>query len=475
MKKLVSFYSIVLILLMLAVPMFSVGCGCPTIDGRPPEYSVANPYAVPDGSGGTIVAYQINNSNEANTYIQRLGVQGEAFWGEKGIELGSGSGGFAGDRGDFVSLVTDRLGNVIIVYSFGHNIWAGKLNMEGNSVWSAGKVQISRSKIPVPVYFKAVGDNSGGIITAWVAGDDCLCIQRIDDSGKQKWYTELSTTGLDRFDIASDISGNTFVIWKDNPSYSEGDIFVQKVDANGQVAWPIGGLPLTNTRNPGYVRGDFNQMIVGDGEGGALAVWVHAVLSEDGRKIIGHDLYAQRISSEGEMLWGENGVFVAGMANDPRIVGDALENTTVFWGDLQNVYAQRLDATGNVVWPEAGIKIGQAGGSSNVIYDHAADDGAGGTVVVWNYSENGNKSLRAQRLDADGNKLWGDNGVKVSSVSPYWGGYSTPARISPDGSGGLFVTWAAGEHIKDKTSSYIQRISGDGELLWGEEGTRLDS
>ncbi len=118
-------------------------------------------------------------------------------------------------------------------------------------------------------------------------------------------------------------------------------------------------------------------------------------------------------------------------------------------------------------------RIRQAGESSNVIYYHATDDSTGGAVVVWNYSENGNKSLRAQRLDAEGNKLWGDNGIKVSSVSPYWGGYATPARILPDGNGGFFVTWAAGEHLKDKTSSYIQRISGDGKILWGVEGIGL--
>jgi len=125
--------------------------------------------------------------------------------------------------------------------------------------------------------------------------------------------------------------------------------------------------------------------------------------------------------------------------------------------------------------PEAGIKIGQAGEPNNIMYYYAMDDGAGGAVVVWNYSENGNKFLHAQRMDAEGNKLWGDSGIKVSSVSPYWAGYSTPARISPDVSGGFFITWAAGEHIKDKTSSYIQRISGEGEILWGEDGIRLDS
>jgi hypothetical protein len=470
MKKLIAG-----LVAVLALGVLISLCGCPTVDGRPPEFSVANPCAVPDGSGGTIVAYQVNSGNEVNTYVQRLGAQGDALWGKKGIELGSGSGGLAGSQGDFASLVTDDPGSVTVIYSFDHNIWALKLNMEGKPAWSADRVQISRSEVQMPVYFKAIGDNSSGVITAWASGDNCLCIQRIGDSGNEKWYTELSTTGLDRFDITCDASGNTFVIWKDNPSYSEGNIFAQKVDAEGQVTWLIGGLPLTGMDNLGYVGGKFDGQIIADGEGGAVTIWVQGVLSEDGRKIIGHDLNAQHISNEGETLWSENGVFVAQVAYEPRVVEGASGEMVVLWGDLQNVYAQRLDTAGNFAWPEAGIKIGQAGEHSNVIYYYAESDGKGGLAIVWNYAEGDKKFLRAQRVDTDGNNLWGDNGIKASSVSPYWGGYSTPARISPDGSGGLFVTWAAGEHIKDKTSSYIQRISGDGEILWGEEGIRLDS
>jgi hypothetical protein len=255
---------------------------------------------------------------------------------------------------------------------------------------------------------------------------------------------------------------------------SEGNISVQKVDVSGQVAWPDEGLRLTSTDNPGLVRSKLDHMIIGDGEGGAVAVWVQGVLSEDGRKIIGHDLYAHHISSEGDVLWGENGVFIAQVAHEPRIVGDASGGMGVFWGDLQNVYVQRLDAAGNTVWPDAGINIAQAGERSNVIYYYAENDGKGGFAIVWNHAKGDKKFLYSQRVDADGDKLWGDNGIKVSSVSPYWGGYSTPARISPDVNGGFFITWAAGEHIKDKTSSYIQRINGAGEILWGEKGMRLD-
>lgn len=45
--------------------------GCILI-GQPPEYSVGNPVAVPDGSGGIVVAYQINQGNGRTTYFQSI-------------------------------------------------------------------------------------------------------------------------------------------------------------------------------------------------------------------------------------------------------------------------------------------------------------------------------------------------------------------------------------------------------------------
>jgi len=463
MKKLIT--GLILIILTLVT-------GC--IDGRPPEFPVANPYTVPDGSGGVIVAYQVNDGSDAKTYVQRLGAQGETLWGRKGIDLGPGSGSPSlNNEGDFAALFPDGQGNVTVVYSQQRAVWVLKLDVNGNKAQPARKIT-GGDLPPIPVYFQAVGDYAGGVIIAWAAGEGGLGLQKIDASSEEVWSTEIKTPELDRFDIASDDSGNTFIIWKDNPSYSEGNIFVQKVDGSGQAAWSDEGLRLTNTDSPGLVRSNFDHMIIVDGEGGTVAIWVQGVLSEDGRKIIGHDLYTQHISSEGETLWGENGVFIAHVAHEPRIFGDASGETLVLWGDLQNVYVQKLDAAGDILWPEAGIKIGQAGESSNIMYYCATDDGAGGAVIVWNHAEGDKKFLRAQRVDADGNKLWGEDGIKVSSVSPYWGGYSTPAQISPDGNGGFFITWAAGEHIKDKTSSYIQRISGAGEILWEEKGIRLD-
>jgi hypothetical protein len=70
--------------LMLSGLLLTTGC---IINGQPPEHSVGNPVAVPDGSGGIVVAYQINQGNGRATYLQRLDADGQALWGEAGIRL----------------------------------------------------------------------------------------------------------------------------------------------------------------------------------------------------------------------------------------------------------------------------------------------------------------------------------------------------------------------------------------------------
>lgn len=448
---------------------------CIAIDGRPPEYSVHNPNAIPDGAGGVIVAYQTNSRNRETTYLQRLEVNGEALWNEQGVELGSGSAGFAANDGEFAALVTDKQGNITVVYSLEYDMWATKLDLEGNPVWEGEPArEISPASEPARAYFEfnAIGNPAGETVTAWVSDNDHISIQKSDSD--LDYTVSVPTPDVHHFDIAGDDRGNVFLIWKDNYRRSEGNIFVQKVDKNGQASWSNGGLQLNGLSNPASIHADVDGMIAGDGEGGAIAVWVQGALSKDGKLIIGSDLHAQHMDSEGEKLWEENGVPVAADALDPVIIGNNSGNATIFWTGLHNIYVQRLDADGNVSWPEGGINAGQGRDLKNIVYYSVADDGAGGAIIVWNFEENDNKYVYAQRIDSRGNKLWGNNGIEVSTLSPYWAGYAAPARIVPDGTGGFYVTWASGEHIKDRTSSYIQRISAGGKVLWGEDGIKLN-
>jgi len=298
-------------------------------------------------------------------------------------------------------------------------------------------------------------------------------VERHCDDG---YLVSVDTPGLDHFALADDAAGNTFLAWKDHPGCSEGNFYIQKLDENGRVVWHPGGIKITGTDNSGYLGTSLGRTLISDGEGGAVFIWIQSIFSADGRLITGREVYTQRISSEGKATWGDTGKCLVtdlpGVVNT-SIAGDSLADAVICWCDTKDIYAQKLDVAGNIVWGEKSLAAGQSGEGSNVVYFYAVSDGEGGAVITWNYMEKGHKYLRTQRINTGGSKLWGAQGIYVSTISPYWGDYTVPARIAPDGRGGYFITWVAGEGIREKTSSYIQRISGEGDLLWGNDGVRL--
>ncbi|GAJ06894.1 unnamed protein product [marine sediment metagenome] len=78
--------------------------------------------------------------------------------------------------------------------------------------------------------------------------------------------------------------------------------------------------------------------------------------------------------------------------------------------------------------------------------------------------------LRVQRLDAEGKLIWQDDGVPVATGVKENCNY---AAISQDGLGGALITWGTGRDVYTVEKSYLQRIDAEGNPLWGDEGIRL--
>ncbi len=78
------------------------------------------------------------------------------------------------------------------------------------------------------------------------------------------------------------------------------------------------------------------------------------------------------------------------------------------------------------------------------------------------------KGVLVQRLDSTGKTAWPGNGVVVTDSD------TTGHFISFDGQGGAIVAWGIGKGTFNSEKGYVQRVSADGKLLWGENGIRLN-
>jgi hypothetical protein len=266
----------------------------------------------------------------------------------------------------------------------------------------------------------------------------------------------LNMSGYDsQRDIASDNLGGVIAVQQ---IPKEGTIRAQRVDSGGNVLWQAGGVQACAGSAGGA-------QVVSDGSGGGIIAYERNIPCDDGR-IGGYcdmDIHAQRIDAEGNVLWGPDGVAICAgpsFPNTPKIVTDGAGGAIIsfdFLGDYAAFRAGRIDADGHVLWEEEAELWG------GII----VSDGAGGVISVW-YDEEGTNA-RAQKVDAAGRGLWGPDGLVLPDLHP--------SLAVPDGCGGVLLSWFAvgfkGSKVSE-VSYYVQRIDADGNLPWGDEGILLN-
>ncbi len=205
-----------------------------------------------------------------------------------------------------------------------------------------------------------------------------------------------------------------------------------------------------------------------DGAGGAIIAWNDYRNSNT-------DIYAQRVSASGEVLWTANGVALCTMAFDqqvPAIVSDGAGGAIVAWHDYRtstswDIYAQRVDASGAVQWAANGVVL--CAGTGDQLNPKIVSDGVGGAIITWHdYRSGSNYDVYAQRVNASGVVQWTANGVAVCAAA---NGQLSLTTVS-DGAGGALVAWQDYRNGSNY-DIYAQRVSNSGVAQWTVDGVAL--
>ena len=405
-----------------------------------------------DGSGGAIVVYEITKNGEnRNAYIQRVDAEGNKLWGEEGILLGVSIAS--------PLIASDSFGNALTAWWQEGDIVAQKIDTDGHMLWQKGGVPVF-TNIKGFYWKKIVNDGFGGAIFCLSSGGSGknFYLQRVDSEGKLLWLKDGKSVCLEAgvedmpisFDLTSDNSGGAIIAWKKRAA----DIFVQRIDSEGNVVWTEGGLEIStpNSRHP---------RVISDGSGGAIIVWEHVEQTEEGQQL--SSICAQRVDTAGNILWQQGGLTICSSSelsiSAPRIVSDSSSSAIITWTTHNDIYAQRIDSEGNIQWSEDGVRILGSESPQNIFYNVIADAPGGAIVVFAKISTNAREPgglSHVQKLDAMGGKQWGPDGTLVSTKS-------AGTIISDDGFGGaVIVCWP-----------YVQKINAQGEWMWGEKGILL--
>ncbi len=352
--------------------------------------SQSNPVIVSDLNGGAIIVWGDTRNGSQDSYAQRINTQGEKLWKQDGVSIC-----IEPNLQDDFTAISDGKGGVIIVWedwrSGNQDIYAQKLATDGSIVWEQNGIAVFKGN--GDQYDPAIiSDGDGGAFIVWwdiSTPDWNIFAQRIDSKGNEAWDSPIAVCSAQGNQgapaIVTDGNGGVFCVWADyrnDPNFlTSAQLYAQHLTADGQTLWIKDGIPI------GEVTANQQQHnCVSDGDGGFIVAWW------DDRDIF-PDIYAQRINVDGKILWDKEGIPICtegGVQQNPMLVTDGVGGAIAYWVDFREdignatedaIYAQRIGSDGNVLWQENGVPVSAA--EKEQISPRAISVGTGSAIVVW--------------------------------------------------------------------------------------------
>ncbi len=378
------------------------------------------PKMVPTPDGGFYVSWFDNLANGFDVHLQRLDANGNELWAHNGIVVADRAYSFTYDYG----LGVDGEGNAYLSYNCCENgsadehIAVSKVTPAGTLAWGASGIDVSTATEAVYNTYVTT-DDDGDIIVAWSA-----------DSG----------------------------------------VRAQKLDPEGSLLWAADGVLIDKPAGLKLLGG-----VRAGSDGNAIVSWSNQAGSS-------RILTAQKLAgSDGAPMWnGGTGVRVFGQGNlqagyYPPFIADG-SGGGVFWdydysGGMFVPRAQHLDANGNPLLGANGV-LGTTDATQDHVATSASYDAASGDIyLVWNDTyvadQQAFDGVSAQRIDASGNRAWGDTGkVLVVPVNSTDSTHAISQLLALPAPGGFIASWVTGAIPAADQPITAARVDAAGDYVW---------
>jgi hypothetical protein len=192
----------------------------------------------------------------------------------------------------------------------------------------------------------------------------------------------------------------------------------------------------------------------------------------DSKPPIGYSVFLQRLNPAGVEKYHHDGIEVAHLSNssteDYGLDVDTAGNALLAFldtreGPNQQVTAAKVSASGNALWGKKGVQLTQGNSDSNAA-PKIAGTSDGDVVVAWT----SNSNVVLQKLDANGNPLWGSGVVLQESNYNY-----ELADLHAADKGSVIVSWIRAQGFGSNRYIYANKISAAGKFLWGKTHVKV--
>jgi len=409
-------------------------------------------------------------------------------------------GGTSADLGS--SIVLDNFGNIYSTGFFdntvdfdpgtgtnyltavgGHDIYIQKLDSAGNFLW-AKSMGGTLDDIGWSIAIDSLGNvystgafygtvdfnpNSGVHNLTSVAMSQDIYIQKLDANGNFIWAKSMGGVNYDRgygitidkagaiyttgdFMNTADFDPNIGTSYLTTTSAGFQDIFIQKLDANGNFIWAksMGGTGydggssvMVDKQGKIFTTGTFQDTVDFDPNTGTF-------------NLVGGGSFIQKLDSAGNFLWAKMTA-----SNTPHMALDHLDNiyaigfyigtvdfnpntgtNYLYSNGLYDISILKLDSSGNFIWAKSMGSTGYDMGTSITLDNQGNvyttgsfqgrvdfDPGPDSSYLI----ATGNDDIFIQKLDANGNFLWARSMQGT-------GGSSGGESIAVDNLGNIYTT-----------------------------------
>jgi hypothetical protein len=316
---------------------------------------------------------------------------------------------------------------------------------------------------------RLVTDGAQGAILAWedmrTGSDPAIFAARLRADGTLPWRTDgvevaAPKSGQRLAGIVSDGAGGAYIGWW-NRAGNDGDVFVQRIDGDGNAVWSTGGIAVCTAEG----RQEWAEMS-SDGNGGMMITW------QDRRNGNDNDIHAQRLAADGRALWAADGLAVstaAGDQNYPQLATDQNGGAFITWMDRRtedDIYAQHVLADGTLGWTEDFPVCTEP---NRQVAPKVIPYGENSVAFFWQDYRLGptTSALYLQIIDGQGERLYPED-YQVSQSENAQSGMT----LTSDGQKGALAVWTDYRSGAGEGDVYMRRIRADGAIV-GDFGNAL--
>ena len=411
--------------------------------------------------GGVYVAW-LTDMGGYHVYLQRFDATGVAQFDDGGM-LVSDNNNESWIAVFHMNLAVDSDNNAIITVldtrAGPWNVYAYKISSDGSMLWGDDGVSVSNSsQTNYSPRLAVLTDNS--VVVAWSPNSTTVEIQRISSDGGLMWgdgiLIEDNIESLMSPQPIVNSNGDALVQWigQSGPIWAaDSKIYLQKYNLDGNAHWDN---PTVAVGPVVFPMGNWSQGIIADDSGGTFSAWTQ--FSGNVQNAV-----SQHITEEGTIAWTD-GVDLSTNSSNLRMspmlsVAEETQELMSVWKEAngsqseRGIFAQRLDSSGNQLWGSNGVTVV----ALNSSYDYLdLSVAAFGEELISTYiqqSTNMNGDIYANRLDAEGNSTWTYETVTVTNT-----GTIKSDMMAEKGPNCLFIAWT------ESGSVYAHCLREDGTL-----------